>query len=465
MLIACWSAKGGSGTTVVAAALALSFARSPNGAVLADLAGDAACVLGLPEPEGPGLHDWLGAGDDVPADALSRLAVPAAPGLVLLPRGSATADAPAARMCSPRCSSPTRARSSPTAACSQPGAAQAVAAAASASLLVVRPCYRGAPARVGRAAAPEWGRVGERARPGARPSRCRGCARRSCARRDRRRARSRSRRRCRAALQPSPALARTGPPERGVTTVASSASDLESRVHRQLLVGAQAGESAPSARGDRRARPAGGAAHRRARARGRGPPHLSESRWPRARSMPLLADSDDHRGDGQRPAPACGSSARAGSSARHSCSTRRRSSHLIERVVSPLGLRVDRSSSARRRPAARWLAGERGRASARDRRPLPHHPPLRRPRARARGVLQPRRSRRCCARRCVARLNILVCGGTGSGKTTLLNSSVLLPRRGTSASSPSRTPPSCGFPVSTSCASRPGPPPPKEPAP
>ena len=27
MLVACWSAKGGSGTTVIAAALALSFAR------------------------------------------------------------------------------------------------------------------------------------------------------------------------------------------------------------------------------------------------------------------------------------------------------------------------------------------------------------------------------------------------------------------------------------------------------
>jgi MinD-like ATPase involved in chromosome partitioning or flagellar assembly len=141
VLIACWSAKGGSGTTVVAAALALSFARSPSGAVLADLAGDAACVLGLPEPEGPGLHDWLGAGDDVPADALSRLAVPAAPGLVLLPRGTATADAPARAdvlasllLTEPR---------TVVADCGvlATGAARAVAAAASASLLVVRPCY------------------------------------------------------------------------------------------------------------------------------------------------------------------------------------------------------------------------------------------------------------------------------------------------------------------------------------
>ena len=42
------------------------------------------------------------------------------------------------------------------------------------------------------------------------------------------------------------------------------------------------------------------------------------------------------------------------------------------------------------------------------------------------------------------KLNILVSGGTGTGKTTLLNVlSALHPRR-TSASSPSRTPPSCG---------------------
>jgi len=141
VLIACWSAKGGSGTTVVAAALALSFARSPSGAVLADLAGDAACVLGLPEPEGPGLHDWLGAGDDVPADALSRLAVPAAPGLVLLPRGTATADAPArADVLASLLLTESR---TVVADCGvlATGAAQAVAAAASASLLVVRPCY------------------------------------------------------------------------------------------------------------------------------------------------------------------------------------------------------------------------------------------------------------------------------------------------------------------------------------
>ena len=89
MLVACWSVKGGVGTSVVAASFALLLARRvPSGAVLADIAGDAPAVLGMPEPDTPGLAAWLAAGDDVPADGLARLEVAAAPGLSLLPRGS-----------------------------------------------------------------------------------------------------------------------------------------------------------------------------------------------------------------------------------------------------------------------------------------------------------------------------------------------------------------------------------------
>jgi hypothetical protein len=89
VLVACWSAKGGAGTTVVAAALALLHARrSPGGAVLADLAGDGSAVLGLPEPDSPGLAGWLAAGPQVPADALARIEIAAGPGLALLPRGT-----------------------------------------------------------------------------------------------------------------------------------------------------------------------------------------------------------------------------------------------------------------------------------------------------------------------------------------------------------------------------------------
>lgn len=142
MLVACWSAKGGSGTTVVAAALAAVLARSSaSGAVLADLAGDVPAVLGVPEPDGPGLAEWLAAGPSVAPDALGRLEVPAPGGLALLPRGGPLPSADGrgevlaallasdARPCVVDCGS------APT------GARLAVAAAAAHSLLVLRPCY------------------------------------------------------------------------------------------------------------------------------------------------------------------------------------------------------------------------------------------------------------------------------------------------------------------------------------
>lgn len=89
MLISCWSAKGGAGTTVVAVALALRLARSsPTGALLVDLAGDVPAALGRPEPTGPGATGWLAAGADVPADALARLELEVGPGLSLIPRGA-----------------------------------------------------------------------------------------------------------------------------------------------------------------------------------------------------------------------------------------------------------------------------------------------------------------------------------------------------------------------------------------
>lgn len=89
MLISCWSVKGGVGTTVVAASLAIVLARSsPPGALLADIAGDAPAVLGLADPGDPGLAGWLRAGVDVPADALTRLELDVGHGLCLLPSGS-----------------------------------------------------------------------------------------------------------------------------------------------------------------------------------------------------------------------------------------------------------------------------------------------------------------------------------------------------------------------------------------
>lgn len=89
MLIACWSVKGGSGTTVVSVAIALVLARTHHsGVLLADLAGDVPAALGVADPRDPGLTGWLSAGPSVPADALGRLELEVGNGLALLPRGT-----------------------------------------------------------------------------------------------------------------------------------------------------------------------------------------------------------------------------------------------------------------------------------------------------------------------------------------------------------------------------------------
>lgn len=70
MVTLCWAAKGGSGTTVVAAALALSTTRP---SLLVDLDGELPAVLGLPEPDRPGIAEWLAG--DTPAEHLANLLV------------------------------------------------------------------------------------------------------------------------------------------------------------------------------------------------------------------------------------------------------------------------------------------------------------------------------------------------------------------------------------------------------
>ncbi|HEY8217460.1 MAG TPA: hypothetical protein VIH82_10020 [Acidimicrobiia bacterium] len=89
MLIALWSPKGGAGTSVLAAACALVLARKADGARLADLGGDQPAIFALASEPPTGLVDWLAAGPEAPVDALARLAVTAAPGVALLPRGGA----------------------------------------------------------------------------------------------------------------------------------------------------------------------------------------------------------------------------------------------------------------------------------------------------------------------------------------------------------------------------------------
>jgi len=91
----CWSVKGGSGTTVVAAALSLLLSRT-HPTVLVDLCGDAPAALGLPEPSGPGVLDWMSSSTSG-ADALWRLAVPARDAMRVLPAGTSAGHTPAHR--------------------------------------------------------------------------------------------------------------------------------------------------------------------------------------------------------------------------------------------------------------------------------------------------------------------------------------------------------------------------------
>ena len=87
MFIVCWSVKGGVGTSVVAAAVALMSAADGIATLLVDLDGDQPAILGLSSSTGPGVGDWLDAGHDVPVDALGELERSVVPNLSLLTRG------------------------------------------------------------------------------------------------------------------------------------------------------------------------------------------------------------------------------------------------------------------------------------------------------------------------------------------------------------------------------------------
>lgn len=82
-----WSVRGGAGVSVVAALAALHGGREDRDALLVDLDGGLPSILGIAEPDGPGLGEWSQAPSDLPVDALGHLEVPLLPGLALLPRG------------------------------------------------------------------------------------------------------------------------------------------------------------------------------------------------------------------------------------------------------------------------------------------------------------------------------------------------------------------------------------------
>ena len=97
--------------------------------------------------------------------------------------------------------------------------------------------------------------------------------------------------------------------------------------------------------------------------------------WVRSSRCSPTRRSRDH---GQRAGAVPTSSAPAGSKRSTSSSMPPGSCGSLERVVAPLGLRLDRVVADGRRPPRRRLAPARRGPAARDRRPVPHHPSLRR---------------------------------------------------------------------------------------
>ncbi len=88
----CWSAKGGSGTTVITASLGLC---SSSPVTLIDLAGDLPAVLGIAEPSGPGILEWLQSSS--PIERLGDITIDVTEGVQLLPAGRGDRSAVSAR--------------------------------------------------------------------------------------------------------------------------------------------------------------------------------------------------------------------------------------------------------------------------------------------------------------------------------------------------------------------------------
>lgn len=81
------SPKGGNGTTVTAAAHALLCAHRNVRTVLIDLCGDIPAVLGMAEPEGNGVNEWLSESTASGSSALLSCGIEAEPNLLVIPRG------------------------------------------------------------------------------------------------------------------------------------------------------------------------------------------------------------------------------------------------------------------------------------------------------------------------------------------------------------------------------------------
>lgn len=135
MLTICWAAKGGSGTTFTAAALALA---SDTPTVLVDLDGDLPLVLGVDDNDRAGVTDWLDS--TAPAERFDRLEIPLGASCTLVPRGTGPLDRRSPRWA--RLAAALAARPGRVVVDAGTGDPPAgLCAVADAVLLVTRPCY------------------------------------------------------------------------------------------------------------------------------------------------------------------------------------------------------------------------------------------------------------------------------------------------------------------------------------
>lgn len=147
MVTVCWSVKGGSGTTVVAAALAVVQSRRAGSALLVDVAGDALAALGSQGNEsGTGVRSWLCADPTVGTDALASLEIRVGPELSVLAAGLG-ASLPPSRERWELLAAHLTAEKRPvvvdlgSSMFGETSGRTALLAVARVSLLVIRPCY------------------------------------------------------------------------------------------------------------------------------------------------------------------------------------------------------------------------------------------------------------------------------------------------------------------------------------
>jgi len=83
-----FSVKGGVGVSTVTALVALAHAGRATTTTIVDTCGDQPALLGIAEPDGPGIREWA-ATPGRPDDALDRISIQATPDLAVIPAGAA----------------------------------------------------------------------------------------------------------------------------------------------------------------------------------------------------------------------------------------------------------------------------------------------------------------------------------------------------------------------------------------